>query len=174
MILAIRGRFQFLPSKKRPLVVKIIKQCELGLSSRVQLYPQPPRKTLCDLAPLVFLLLASPLIWFLNCSDLTYRVRDCHCLRRVHPEPSHHAWHPIGRGRLGRTTKRNNSYRVIQPWYGHKCIFPPFVYCTMWKSIKSRADYRRRNSGSTVVPGFSVLGFRALPWFRALNAGNQI
>ena len=28
--------------------------------------------------------------------------------------------------------------------------------------------------GYTVVPGFSVLGFRALPWFRALNAGNQI
>ena len=27
---------------------------------------------------------------------------------------------------------------------------------------------------STVVPGFSVLGFRALPWFKALNAGNQI
>ena len=27
---------------------------------------------------------------------------------------------------------------------------------------------------STVVPGFSVLGFRALPGFRALNAGNQI
>ena len=26
----------------------------------------------------------------------------------------------------------------------------------------------------TVVPGFSVLGFRALPWFRALNTGNQI
>ena len=28
--------------------------------------------------------------------------------------------------------------------------------------------------GSTVVLGFSVLGFRALPGFRALNAGNQI
>ena len=27
---------------------------------------------------------------------------------------------------------------------------------------------------STVVPGFSVLGFRALPGFKALNAGNQI
>ena len=27
---------------------------------------------------------------------------------------------------------------------------------------------------STVVPGFSVLGFRALPGFRALNTGNQI
>ena len=26
----------------------------------------------------------------------------------------------------------------------------------------------------TVVPGFSVLGFRTLPWFRALNTGNQI
>ena len=26
----------------------------------------------------------------------------------------------------------------------------------------------------TVVPGFSVLGFRALPWFRALITGNQI
>jgi len=26
----------------------------------------------------------------------------------------------------------------------------------------------------TVVPGFRVLGFRALPWFRALNTGNQI
>ena len=26
----------------------------------------------------------------------------------------------------------------------------------------------------TVVPGFSVLGFRELPWFRALNASNQI
>ena len=27
---------------------------------------------------------------------------------------------------------------------------------------------------STVVPGFSVLGFRALPGFRALCTGNQI
>ena len=27
---------------------------------------------------------------------------------------------------------------------------------------------------STVVPGFSVLGFRALPWFRTLNTGSQI
>ena len=26
---------------------------------------------------------------------------------------------------------------------------------------------------TTVVPGFSVLGFRALPWFRALNTSNQ-
>ena len=28
-------------------------------------------------------------------------------------------------------------------------------------------------SNNTVVPGFSVLGFRALPWFRALNTCNQ-
>ena len=27
---------------------------------------------------------------------------------------------------------------------------------------------------NTVVPGFRVLGFRTLPWFRALNTGNQI
>ena len=31
-----------------------------------------------------------------------------------------------------------------------------------------------QNKLYTVVPGFSVLGFRALPGFRALNAGNQI
>ena len=31
-----------------------------------------------------------------------------------------------------------------------------------------------QNIGITVVPGFSVLGFIALPGFRALNAGNQI
>ena len=30
------------------------------------------------------------------------------------------------------------------------------------------------SQSSTVVPGFSVLGFRALPGFRALCTGNQI
>ena len=30
------------------------------------------------------------------------------------------------------------------------------------------------SKNSTVVPGFSVLGFRALPGFRALCTGNQI
>ena len=32
----------------------------------------------------------------------------------------------------------------------------------------------RTSNGTTVVPGFSVLGFRALPGFRALCTGNQI
>ena len=32
----------------------------------------------------------------------------------------------------------------------------------------------RAISKNTVVPGFSVLGFRALPGFRALCTGNQI
>ena len=32
----------------------------------------------------------------------------------------------------------------------------------------------QRDQPSTVVPGFSVLGFRALPGFRALGTRNQI
>ena len=44
--------------------------------------------------------------------------------------------------------------------------------------IDVQAEKKERNDyvvfGNTVVPGFSVLGFRALPGFRALCTGNQI
>ena len=47
----------------------------------------------------------------------------------------------------------------------HKGLHFPTFYATQ------NSPY---NNSNTVVPGFSILGFRALPWFRALNAGNQI
>ena len=37
-----------------------------------------------------------------------------------------------------------------------------------------RCYHQLCKSKNTVVPGFSVLGFRALPGFRALCTGNQI
>ena len=40
--------------------------------------------------------------------------------------------------------------------------------------VFQEVHYSSFNDLSTVVPGFSVLGFSALPGFRALNAGNQI
>ena len=44
--------------------------------------------------------------------------------------------------------------------------------CT--KSERVNVSQLKLNSETTVVPGFSVLGFRALPGFRALCTGNQI
>ena len=41
-----------------------------------------------------------------------------------------------------------------------------------WKRLL--AGKAKNINAGTVVPGFSVLGFRALPWFRALDTGNQI
>ena len=44
----------------------------------------------------------------------------------------------------------------------------------LYHFVSEEFDDNVANFISTVVPGFSVLGFRALPGFRALCTGNQI
>ena len=71
------------------------------------------------------------------------------------------------RTRMGLTTTRW--------WWNWSPSTTPFSFPWMTSQRKTAGlSLSLDHTGSTAVSGFSVLGFRALPWFKALNAGNQI